>query len=356
MEAATETANSTYKYLKQLKYLLDLPNDIEENKRNIEKSKNKNVNQEPLLSLSTVIKLNPDQKPEENKDKKDSKEIYNQRENKDKQNQIYNYVITDDNYKKMVLLIYRIQANVPVIIMGETGCGKTTLIKKLCQILNNGEKLDKIIKIINIHPGITDEDICNEMIEINKKAKERIKNGEYWAFFDEINTCLSLSLLTEIFISRTFKGQKLEDNIRIIGACNPYREKQTSTEVCGLTREDDEEDKRVYKVNQLPHSLLYYVFCFGSITLEDEKKYIFSIIENLFNINEKKEEKMHYLTTEIISKCHKFLRDTFKEPSIVSLREISRFVKCVEFFQDYFIKKINKIKRKLLIKKKNYIK
>ena len=44
MEAATETANSTYKYLKQLKYLLDLPNDIEENKRNIEKSKNKNIN------------------------------------------------------------------------------------------------------------------------------------------------------------------------------------------------------------------------------------------------------------------------------------------------------------------------
>lgn len=57
MEAATETANS-YKYLKKLKYLLDLPNNIEENKRNIEKSKNKNINQEPLLSKSTIIKLN----------------------------------------------------------------------------------------------------------------------------------------------------------------------------------------------------------------------------------------------------------------------------------------------------------
>ena len=67
MEAATETANSTYKYLKQLKYLLDLPNDIEENKRNIEKSKNKNINQEPLLSKSTIIKLNHQQKPEEKK-------------------------------------------------------------------------------------------------------------------------------------------------------------------------------------------------------------------------------------------------------------------------------------------------
>ena len=66
MEVATEKDNS-YKYSKQLKYLLDLPNNIEENKRNIEKSKNKNINQEPLLSKSTIIKLNQEQKPEEKK-------------------------------------------------------------------------------------------------------------------------------------------------------------------------------------------------------------------------------------------------------------------------------------------------
>ena len=47
------------------------------------------------------------------------------------------------------------------------------------------------------------------MSEINKKAKEseyidKDKNlkKELWVFFDEINTCLSLSLLTEIFINR----------------------------------------------------------------------------------------------------------------------------------------------------------
>jgi ABC-type cobalamin/Fe3+-siderophores transport system ATPase subunit len=36
--------------------------------------------------------------------------------------------------------------------MGDTGCGKTTLITKLNQILNNGVKT---VEIINIHPGIT---------------------------------------------------------------------------------------------------------------------------------------------------------------------------------------------------------
>jgi len=101
----------------------------------------------------------------------------------------------------MLLLIYIIKADVPVIIMGETGCGKTSLIIKLNQILNNGEKL---LEIINIHPSITDEEICKRMKEINEIAKrqeylikEKNIKKELWVFFDEINTCLSFSHLME---------------------------------------------------------------------------------------------------------------------------------------------------------------
>lgn len=46
-----------------------------------------------------------------------------------------NYIITNDNFKKMILLVYRIKANVPVIIMEDTGCGKIALITKLSQLL-----------------------------------------------------------------------------------------------------------------------------------------------------------------------------------------------------------------------------
>ena len=67
------------------------------------------------------------------------------------------YVITIDNFKKMILLIYRILADVPVIIMGDTGCGKTTLITKLNQLLNNGKKT---LEIIDINPAISDEFLC----------------------------------------------------------------------------------------------------------------------------------------------------------------------------------------------------
>ena len=136
--------------------------------------------------------------------------------------------------------------------------------------------------------------------------------------FDEINTCLSLSLLTEIFINRTFNGQKLNERIRLMGACNPYRKRKAQTEKSGLSREnDDNDDELVYLVQPLPISLLYYVFSFGSLTEEDEKKYIFSIIEKLFKENEK---LLHEMTTDAIFECHKYLRESF-DSSVVSLRE-----------------------------------
>ena len=244
-----------------------------------------------------------------------------------------NYVITNDNFKKMILLVYRIKANVPVIIMGDTGCGKTALIKKLNQLLNNGKET---VEIINIHPGITDEDLCNIMNEKNVKAQSQMEE-EIWLFFDEINTCLSLSLITEIFINRTYNGNKISDNIRLIGACNPYRRRKGNKEKSGLSLSDDNEKELVYIVQPLPQSLLYYVFSFGSVDEKDEKKYIYNIIEILFT---KEEMDLHSATTEAISQCHNYLRNKF-DSSVVSLREITRFVKCVEFFKEYLTKKNN---------------
>ena len=287
---SNEFKNSKY-YLRLLKDILDIPNEVEE----------------------TVG------------DKKSLLSIIEEKDN--------NYVITNDNFNKMVLLIYRIKANVPVIIMGDTGCGKTALITKLNQLLNNGETT---IQIINIHPGINDEELCGIMKNADEMAKKQ-SDKELWLFFDEINTCLSLSLITEIFINRTYNGNNFSNNIRLIGACNPYRRRKGNKEKCGLSLSEDNKDELVYLVEPLPQSLLYYVFSFGSINAEDEKRYIYNIIEKLFTEEEK---DLHLATTEAISQCHIYLRKTF-DSSVVSLREITRFVKCVEFFKEYFTKKNN---------------
>ena len=171
------------------------------------------------------------------------------------------------------------------------------------------------------------------MTKINQKAKDLKKN--LWVFFDELNTCDSFALLTEIFINRSFEGEKLSNNIRIIGACNPYRKRGKVKIKCGLSHPDDNKDDLVYLVKLLPQSLMYYIFNFGSINEDDERKYIKSIISKNFNQDE---EDLKEKTTNIISACHKLLKQKF-DPSVVSLREIARFSRCLKFFIDYYKKK-----------------
>ena len=100
------------------------------------------------------------------------------------------YVITADNFVKMILILIRIRSNIPVIMMGETGCGKTSLIRKLSEMKNEGEQK---LKILNIHAGTNDDDIiyfintevipaANEIMEAEKKKMYLLEMLNYGYF------------------------------------------------------------------------------------------------------------------------------------------------------------------------------
>ena len=44
--------------------------------------------------------------------------------------------ITEDNFFKIALIYYRVRAGIPVLLMGETGIGKTALVNLFSTILN----------------------------------------------------------------------------------------------------------------------------------------------------------------------------------------------------------------------------
>ena len=48
------------------------------------------------------------------------------------------YVLTVDNLIKMLAIQMRFRCGIPVVIMGETGCGKTRLIRYMCDLARNG--------------------------------------------------------------------------------------------------------------------------------------------------------------------------------------------------------------------------
>ena len=215
--------------------------------------------------------------------------------------------------------------------MGETGCGKTLLISKIYELLNNGDKLNENYKI-NIHGGYTDEDITKKILAINQEINKENINKKNWVFIDEINACKSMSLFNEIICNHSWNGKKLNENLVFIGACNPYRKVNKTENIIGLIHSGIKQNNLLYNVNPLSFPLMNFVFYFGSLSESDEEKYIGAIIEELFKENE---VELKEITKNIIFTAHTFVREK-GDVSSVSLRELSKFKQCFYFFQEYY--------------------
>jgi len=254
------------------------------------------------------------------------------------------YVFTKDNFFKLILIYLKIQSNIPVILMGETGCGKTSLIRIIT-------KLKGItLHIINIHAGIDDDKIIKKLKSINLFKNSNLNAGEnkdsskyVWVFFDEINTCNSIELLTEIILKHSCKGEKLRDDIKIIAACNPYRLSGNcnNSETIGLRNLSNNNNlKLVYNVYPLMHSLLNFIFDFGTPEDKDITKYIINMVTQIVQHLNKKEnisDDIKNIAFNSIAKAHHFIKDEF-DISSVSLREIRRWGILFEWFIDFLNK------------------
>ena len=128
--------------------------------------------------------------------------------------------ISSDNFFKMALMFLRISAKTPTITMGETGIGKTAVIKLLSYIM------DMEFLTLDVHAGI-DKNTIIETVEKAERISATNENNKVALFFDEINTNANISgLLKEILIDRRMEGRKINKNILLLAACNPYKLKK----------------------------------------------------------------------------------------------------------------------------------
>ena len=335
-------------YLRDLKEIFNLYNPVTNEKEEKEEKKE--------LELNVEEERKESESTEEEEERKDSES--NEEEEGSKKTKLKSldeivgkeYVITIDNFRKMVKIYYRIISNINIIIMGETGCGKTLLIKKLYELLNNGKSI-KDEYILNIHGGFTDEDIIRRIKTINTKVNGmKNLNKKIWVFIDEINSCKSMGLFNEIICNHSYNRIELNKNLVFIGACNPYRKSKNDQKICGLPPPGKKKNRILYNVNPLSHSLMNFVFYFGSLIKKDEEKYIKAIIEKIFN---KDEEELKEKTTEMLCEAHNFIREK-GDVSSISLREIKRFKKCYYFFRKYYNNKNKILEEEGNIKEKNY--
>eukprot|EP01130_Rhizamoeba_saxonica_P005883 TRINITY_DN2328_c0_g2_i1.p1 TRINITY_DN2328_c0_g2~~TRINITY_DN2328_c0_g2_i1.p1 ORF type:complete len:3185 (-),score=755.13 TRINITY_DN2328_c0_g2_i1:18-8699(-) len=250
------------------------------------------------------------------------------------------YVLTFDNIMKMISVQLRVKYNIPSIIMGETGCGKTSLIRYLCEFLTVP------LFQLDVHGGITDEYIIEWMKDPIRQALDN-EDEDVYIFFDEINTCNSMALFKNIVCDGFMNGFKLPRNLKFIAACNPYRlidEADQERERIGLVFEHHQSNeiipdplaKLVYRVHPLPETIIEYVWDFGSLPADVEKLYIHSLLNKKFKVRRRtKHFRKSFVSffTEMIVVSHKFMRET---GFTTSLRDVNRCVTLLNWFQESF--------------------
>ncbi|CAJ0628335.1 12323_t:CDS:10 [Entrophospora sp. SA101] len=236
-----------------------------------------------------------------------------------------NYALSADNLIKMALILLRARANIPVIMCGEAGCGKTSLIAFLAKAV----EVD--FKALNLHAGVQEETIINFV----KDAQQKTVKGEVWLFFDEINTCNHIGLLSDLIAHRILEGRPIHPNIRLFSACNPYRIRTKSLSDAGLKTKVkiyEEQSRLVYQVKPLPDQILDYVWDYGVLQPNDEKKYIEIMLQDQNLPQELLRD--HKILTETLFASQEFIRN-IEEPYSVSLRDVKRAIKLVIFFYEH---------------------
>ncbi|ETO31217.1 hypothetical protein RFI_05906 [Reticulomyxa filosa] len=249
------------------------------------------------------------------------------------------YALTFDNILKMVAIFFRIKSGIPVLIMGETGCGKTKLLKVMADVL--GLEMASI----DVHGGYTIQDLQNDLAKPLKQAKER-PEITHLIFLDEINTSPEISTFKEVICDHSLNGEVFPDNIVVIAALHPYRSHHRSQDELKDEKEEeknipkfylDDLDKEmcqlVYRVFPLPKSLRAYVWNFGSLSASDEKQYIAVMTSNTWTkqeflgsttISPQQLDELKTLFVELICISQKFVRDSLKDRSVCSLRDVRR--------------------------------
>lgn len=74
---------------------------------------------------------------------------------KEKKQDIKRLSFTRDNFMKLAFIYMRLRAGQSVIVMGETGVGKTAIINYLADILSYD------FRVLNMHEGISEDEILD---------------------------------------------------------------------------------------------------------------------------------------------------------------------------------------------------
>ncbi|XP_076818192.1 E3 ubiquitin-protein ligase rnf213-alpha-like [Clavelina lepadiformis] len=266
------------------------------------------------------------------------------------------YELTTDNCLKMLAIHMRFRCGIPVIVMGETGCGKTRMVEFMSLLKSGGTRNIQNMVVVKVHGGITVSFIQNKVKEAITLAEQNKKSGsnETVLFLDEANTTEAIYAIKEVVCDGTVHGECFKDaGLKIVAACNPYKrhtdEAIKAMERSGLgfnVKTEDTVDNfagipmrhLVYRVISLPPSMQPLVWDFGQLNDVTEAIYIRQMVFKMQRDIDTNDECPNLpegiieLITEALSFSQKYMRQREDICSFVSLRDVERTIQSFKWF------------------------
>ncbi|XP_052243455.1 E3 ubiquitin-protein ligase RNF213-like [Dreissena polymorpha] len=269
------------------------------------------------------------------------------------------YELTTDNVKKILAIYMRFRSDIPVVIMGETGCGKTRLVKFMCALqCPPGVNVNNMI-LMKVHGGTIKDDIKRSIKKAEEQARQNVrmmakyKTNIYTVlFFDEANTTEAIGLIKEVMCDKSMCGEPLKfyENLKIVAACNPYRKHPDELihklEQAGLGYHVDADEttdklgrvpmrRLVYRVQPLPQSLLPLVWDFGQLNTDVEILYVRQMVKRYIDEDILPDSRsLVDVMSRILIESQQFMREQKDECSFVSLRDVQRALMVMAWFYE----------------------
>lgn len=272
------------------------------------------------------------------------------------------YELTVDNCLKMMAIYLRLISRIPVVLMGETGCGKTRLIRFFTKLYENEYK-QRVLIHVKVHGGTTAAEIAEqtqlaeELALTNWKNRPDPKPADTITcvlFFDEANTTDQVGLIKEIMCDMSVNGRPLdtEHGLKIIAAVNPYRKhtdemieklenaglgfyqssKETKDRLWGLAGQIPMR-QLVYRVQPLPTSMQPLVWDFGQLDRLVESVYVGQLVERRFGLHSLDNKDQIKRIQSLLNASQEFMRSRKDECSFVSIRDVERVITVTDWFR-----------------------
>ena len=249
----------------------------------------------------------------------------------------------------MELLLHldiRYQAGIPLILEGETGDGKTELIKFWCAL-----RKYRLFQR-TIHGGFNSERVTSTVLDIVQQSIDhyRINREKTVILLDKMNASPAIDLLKEAVCDCRLNGQTLREGghqvFTMIGCINPYRKRSEleikRTRHLGLqvlsqeVKQDQNLADLIYRVHKLPPSLELLKLVFPSMSVNLLRTVIRKILMNSKGMLKCSTdsiscETLVLFTTEI----HLWMQGNPKSDyKFVSFRNVEHTATIFKFFRD----------------------